>query len=68
MKLEVGKTYRTRDGRKAILFLVTGVTEEEEIHYARFEGYTVGAAYFKNGRCFGEEEETADDLVAEWED
>ena len=62
MKLEVGKTYRARDGQKAFV-----VRSMMGAYYVRFEGNESVHLYHKNGRYL-RETEVSDDLVAEWED
>lgn len=65
LKLEVGKFYKTRDGKKAWV-----VSYKQGLHYPYIvavleheETYTV----LENG-CFGFENPVSEDLVAPWEE
>lgn len=61
-----GKTYRTRDGRKAIYFCQT---EIDKWHELIVEGETVSLPYRDNGLLVGQypkDPEWPEDIVSEW--
>lgn len=67
MEIEVGKFYKTRDGRKARIYAIDGGSGDMP-HGAILSGeYWVSMAWFSNGAtCLYEDE--ARDLVAPWID
>src|ERR1035437_7092862 len=67
MKIEVGKSYRTRSGHQAT------VTIGDESEYFSWGGIihtrkddVVGETWTHSGACYGATKESKDDLIAEW--
>jgi hypothetical protein len=68
MKIEVGKFYKTRDGRKARIYAVDG-RDYTKIHGAVFEdGGWASLTWFENGIFYIDGKEYVLDLVSEWEE
>ena len=69
MKLEVGKTYKTRAGCKAVVFSMEG-HEQEAIGYIELPTNKrhVTAEWFSDGTFYMDKREAANDIVAEWID
>jgi hypothetical protein len=65
IKFEVGKFYRTRDGRKALVF---NIVSSDEIYPIRVAIIGLGStAYMRSGRIWVNKE-SPNDLIAEWID
>ncbi len=64
MKLEVGKSYRTRDGKRAVVGTNTASVADP------FYGHvgTHACTWMEDGTCWDHEVEHHMDLVAEWEE
>lgn len=68
MKLEIGKYYTTRDGRKARIYAVDG-DKNWRVHGAILEGGEwCHAAWRGNGKAMWNGHEVDTDLVSEWTD
>lgn len=64
MKIEVGKTYRTRDGRKVRIYAVDG-DSGRPIHGATYShGEWYAACWTNDGRFYANE--CAEDIIGEW--
>lgn len=67
MNIEVGKFYKTRDGRKARIYAVDG-GQGNFLHGAIYnEGYWATASWFSNGTIYSHGE-SPNDLIAPWID
>jgi hypothetical protein len=66
MKIEVGKTYRTRDGRKATI-TATDVGKPPLVFYGSVDGVLIDK-WFPDGRYLPNGLMCFHDLVAEWEE
>ena len=68
MKIEVGKFYRTRDGRKARIYALDG-TDEYPIHGAiLYLNGEWGSYVWNNAGCYLPTQPHPSDLVSEWID
>lgn len=61
LKLEVGKCYRTRDGRKAFISVV-----DDMYAYGIIEGNSVVTTWGHNGVC--DTDDDGGDIISEWSD
>lgn len=67
MKIEAGKFYRTRDGRKARVYAVDGTLgTSSEIHGAVFHGGAWGARQWSKSGSYNNTIERELDIVSEW--
>lgn len=68
MKIEVGKFYKTRDGRKARIYAVDGRVHDERIHGAIWDNGFGLCGWAEDGSFYGDHSVSENDLVPEWED
>ena len=66
LKLEVGKLYRTRDGRKAFIAIIAPNPPHKSAHGC-MEGATSTSSWYLDGR-FADKEESRHDLIELWFD
>jgi hypothetical protein len=68
MNIEPGKCYRTRDGRKAVIYAVYPNQNKEGIHGGLYvdDEWCISFSWEKNGTC--SYEPSGNDLVAPWSD
>lgn len=66
LKLEVGKCYKTRDGRKA--FIASKNNNSDYPFWGIIEGYTKGEIWQENGKYGALWKENRLDLISEWSD
>lgn len=69
MKIEVGKFYRTRDGRKAGIYRTDANHSEYSIHgyVVELNGDEYSSSWYSDGRYFPTWEHGAD-LIEEWQE
>lgn len=71
-----GKSYKTRDGRKAIYLFVRNMYEENKNYFSKddiwhiliIEGKHSYTPYYANGSVIGLSDDCEDDIVSEWEE
>ena len=64
LKLEVGKCYKTRDGRKTF---ISYVAKDDEMCFGCIQDDNTVTSWHKNGSFFAEEIDNLD-LISEWTD
>ncbi len=69
MKIEKGKFYKTRDGRK-VEILKTDVKNPQSIigMITRSDGHEFCASWYDNGMYFKGAEDNIDDIIGEWKE
>ena len=68
MKLEVGKFYKTRDGRKAEVVYINEEWTEYERAIIKFEGKGYGHTYSLNGTYYPGGGACNNNLIEEWKE